>query len=542
MTLDDNEGAFVDGLGGWLASQVAGAKLDASFATSEAAKAASKQAVDLVKDHQKEYAKLSGLQNPPADWVPIFLPYHLCNPTLKDKGSFDETKIETWGWDKDKNTNSNAEVTLDALGFAIYAEALLAEEQLVDRSVKQGDGTTVATLIGRSELSGFLAFSGLECACAALAELREKLYLDSRDPSSPKLGKCLRAYGPPGPDVYDKTGGDKKKTYFPHSVKAAAGANRVEYAAADKKSNMFDQAALLLGVCELAKASEGKNGVGRFFNSDKPLFDKTTCEKAVETAVLLFMNWGALHFNGDRAWVSFANHEGIIQPPIVLTKDDGLMLCALESFVSLKWDPASPLGKKLQEEQEPARNDLLKIAAELQTYQTNSQDGGFCDKYDVGAQAPIKVKDKEPRPLAAQGFAIQGLVAVSRAMAANPQGFAKATKVPPVRDMAQKTVGYLETQRWEPGRGLYLDDLGQPRAEQALDTLDAAAVLGGLRSLAQETKDVRYLLRYKSFLATLRAAGIPLAQTSHGAALPAGARTVGQVGYAPVAQQTVKLK
>jgi hypothetical protein len=528
LTLEDGEAAFVDNVAALLGSGL-GVPLTAS--SGERARLEDLQKLDpktpsslptALKERFEAFRQLAGLPGAVDErFIPVFLPFRRGEPSVS---SFDETKPATWAWSS-KTTESL--ISLDAIGLSIYAETLLAEQQLVaEHKVDTGAGSQ--TFVGRSDIEGFVALCALDCAVAAMNEVRNKLCIDLKVPASPVLG--------PYPKVYDPAGEFARRNYFPHLFAPQLGPATVTYAlgggADAKKSHLFDQAALLLGVCEIARASDGKTGPARFFTGDKKqsFFDPQTSQQATDLAVFIFESLYAIHCNSSGKLSSFASYEN--WGDLLRIEDAGLILLALESFTQL----TGPKSMNLGAAQKRARNMIERVASFVCSVQkTSNVAPGFCDAFNLDSESATE----DRASLAAQGLAIRGLLAAKRAFA-TPAFASSAAAKPDVLTAAQRTLEFLEKKRWDPDRRAYIDAPGS-RDKVKLRAFDAFAVLGGLRDLALETKDVRYLLRYRTFLTTLRTAGLQLAGSSREGDGSDGVKKASAVGLAPVATAEITL-
>lgn len=527
-TLDASEGAFVDNVAGIMGSGL-GVPLTVSTGMrnrlAEVGKLDAKAPTSLLaflKDRYELFRHESGLAQAVDDkFVPVFLPFRRGEPIVN---GFDEARPGTWAW---SSKNTEATVTLDSVGFAIYANTLLADQELsAERKVDKGSGSE--TFVGHSDYSGFAAFCALDCAVAGLNELREKLCLDLRG-AAPAMDKFLKAY--------NKDSESARKTFYPHTVVPKVQPASVQYEAGGGKdvgkSYLWDQAALLLGVCELAKVSDSKTGAGRFFANDKkPSYDPDTSTKATELAVFIFETMYGRHVNRDGRPSSFATVEDF--SPNLRIQDAGLLLLALESFLELNPKNSSALEALQKKEAKNLLNQVAKFVVDVQ--KISKIKPGFNDAYtlDVGKESATDGN----AALATQGLAIRGLVAAKRAYALPVFAAAGATR-PDCLGAAQATVTYLEKSRWDGDRRAYVDTPG-PREKAKVSALDAFAVLGGLRDLALDQKDVRYLLRYKSYLSTVRAGGLQLAASSRENDAD-GVKKAAAVGLSPVITSEITL-
>ncbi len=424
------------------------------------------------------FAQVSGLASAPAGFKPIFIPYR-----HGDRGQLGQ----------------DTRIGLDGIGFAIYANTLFAEQQL---AIVRTSGSS--SLAGRTELDGFLGLVALECATAAMHELGQQLCLTFHGAGGkPELGAPPRGYH----EIVQKHELDREY-YYPRGFTARVTSGSVAYALGaaeeDAGSSLHDQAAILLGLCELAKASvPAKTGSGWFFGPDGKgaAFPDSTSTEAAELAAFVAESVGQLHWNPLDGKVgglaSFANNGawGDTQRP----EDAGLLLLALEQFLSLQ-DPRVASLPAVQKHMSVALDNTTAFLLSVQ--KTSSQ--GFCDSYNLSERGPAETR----RSLGTQGIVVRGLLASVRA--SKLPAYA-GKKHPEAREAAALVVRWLDETRWDQGRHSYTVE-GAPA--NSVTTRDAAAVLGGLRDIAFETGDCRYLLRYKAYLTTLRARGPFLTETT----------------------------
>ncbi|MEZ0230388.1 MAG: hypothetical protein ACAI25_17325, partial [Planctomycetota bacterium] len=514
MALEDGEGAFADSIGAIMASGL-GVPLEVS--TFERWKLQDRQnteggkAPGTVSAHLTQrwdaFRQVSGLQEKADGFNPVFLPYRRGDP-IPEK-PFEELKPWTWGW---QTKGQDAAITLDAVGLAMYAYSVFAQQQLaVEHKVEQAGTTQV--FAGRTDVDGFLALAALECATAQLRELRDKLCMDA------KGGPGGKAVLGPVPKNYDQKieRGEGLQVFFPHGVAATVNRATATYevgtATVDGKMRLFDQAALILGLCELVRASTGEKGSGRFFVQGKKgaAFEPATAQEAIEVAIfvarsLRFVSWNPK----GRCVSSFSTSEAGCGTSIRI-EDAGLLLVALEQFLAIKGaDKNAALAQ--------AQKEMAYVVDRVTTFLLNVQKTskppmtGFCDTYDIAGESAADVKNgEEKRSLFAQGLVVRGLLAAKRACELPAYVGPNVSKHPEAKDAAMAVLKWLEDKRWDKARRAYVDEQGKPTKSRALD---AAAVLGGLRDMALETNDARYLLRYKAYLGTLRARGLFLAETN----------------------------
>lgn len=521
MALEDGEAAFADSIGSIMASGL-GVPLEVSNyerwklqdrQNTEGGKAPGTVPLHLGQ-RWDSFRAVSGLTDKPDGFNPVFLPFRRGDPVpaVAEK-AFDELKPWTWAW---QAKGQDTAITLDTVGLAMYSYSLFAEQQLSIEHKVEAAGTT-QVFAGRTDVDGFLALVALECAIAQLRELRDKLCMDAKGGpnGNPILGGV--------PKNYDQKiqRGEGLHCFFPHGITATVNRATVSYdigtAAIDSKMRLFDQAALILGLCELTKASSGTTGSGRFFVAGKKgaAFESTTASEAIEVAIFVARSLRQVSWNPrNRGCVSSFSTADAGHGKTLRVEDAGLLLLALEQFLSLKVANNPALAAALT----AAQKDMALVVDRVTSFLLNAQKTskppltGFCDTYDIEAESAADVKNgEEKRTLFAQGLAVRGLLAAKRTSELAAYVGPNVAKHPEAKDAALLVLRWLEDKRWDKARRAYVDEQGKGTRTRALD---AAAVLGGLRDMALETGDARYLLRYKAYLGTLRARGLFLSASA----------------------------
>lgn len=538
MTLEDGEAAFADSIGSVLASGL-GVPLDVSTyerwrleqrQASEGGKAPGNMDV-LMSQRWDAFRQIAGLAATPDAFRPVFIPYRRGDPVFEK--TFDESKPWTWTW---QTKGQDSAITLDAIGLSMYGYALFGEQQLAAEHVVPNNSSTT-TFAGRTDVDGFLGLVALECATAELHELRSKLCLIAHgEGGKPALGAAPRNYE----ERVKKDEG--RETFFPHGFAATVTRATVSYALGgekiDQKSRLFDQASLILGLSELAKAAApAKTGSGRFFTSEKrgSSFPETTSNDAIDLAIFVAESMRNLHWVPARGGcpASFATNEA--PGDALRVEDAGLLLVALEQFLSLP----SAKNDRLADSQKHMAFVLDRVATFLVNVQKTSSPPltGFCDTYNLGGESAAELlkSGEEKRSLFAQGIVVRGLLAAKRASDL-PSYTGK--KHQDAKDAAALVLRWLEDKRWDKDRRAYVDEPGKGTKSRAID---AAGVLGGLRDMAIETGDARYLLRYKAYLQTLQSHGLFLAKTARSRGPLEGAKSPADAGRAPVVAAEVSI-
>ncbi len=539
ITLEAGEAAFADSIGAILGSGI-GVPLDVSsferkrledLKNSQGPKAPT-TTEQMLGQRWQAFAAASGLAagSVPGDFKPVFIPYRHADPII-DK--FDDTKLSTWKW---ANRQQNTGFGLDGVGFAMYANALFAEQQLANDRSSGGQ-----SLVGRNELDGFLGLVALECATAAMEELKMQLCVTFHGTGGkPSLGPPPRSWE----DVLKK--GENREYYFPHGFTATLAPGKVDYALApddaDLKSHLYDQAALILGLCELAKASTpSKTGSGRFFDPNKKstAFPESTSAEALDLAMFVARTIKELHYNsiGDGNCSSFATSGG--GPADTLRPEDGgLLLLAGEQLLSLQNGKLEKLGA-VQKDMSIIMDKMATFLLEVQKT-SKPPSTGFCDIYNLSERSPAEINQttkQEKRSLGTQGLVVRGLLAAARASNL-PAYVAPRKHTDDARPAAVLVLRWLDEKRWDKERRVYSEEPGKPVTTKAKD---AASVLGAFRDMALETGDCRYLLSYKTYLSTLTARGLFLSETTRSRTPRDGSKNPAQAGKAPVVAPEVTI-
>jgi hypothetical protein len=442
---------------------------------------------DVLSKDLRLYRALSGYHPSVRGLQPIFLPVRRAKANLVR--AWNKEDLESWGWKKPDDQI----YTLKGLGFALLAESAFVREQLSVKRVEEQQGRKVK-LLGRSPRDGFMALVALHSASAKIHALGHQLLLDFGERRL--IGKS------------SLLGVDPKAVAFPQAWSAEGdGTAALTLAKVDDhlKSRLGAQAAVLLGVCELASLC------GPDASADlKALFAKRTIEKqtvtlfprklatdTVKVALFAFRSMAKLHVSvrgrGRASSVADRYDRGGTITPV----DLGLYLMSLEAFLSKVRFSAKPvrsdgLDKQLAAEHKRALTLISSLSGVIRTWQQDQP--GFYDSYSVESSS----RQKKTKSLASQGFAIRGLLATHRALGGDAES--------PHLKAAKKAVQWLDSELWDSKAQAYLES--GPKGGRRAPLFGSAAVLGALREMALETQDGRYLVRYKQFLESLERNGM----------------------------------
>jgi len=363
-------------------------------------------------------------------------------------------------------------IRADALGWGLTASVRLARELGFHRRTEGG-----GPVVGDAGDAGFDALLHLSIAGAKVAALRAQLALGQGG-----LGEAtLTDYDP-----------FSAPRYFPHAwklVKSPEEDGGPLFEVTDPKSRLFDQAALLLGCCELARLASGPgiaDGLGLMGPAKgmgdvrEELFPLAQCAQAKDVARFLFRNLTALHFDPTAKCFASEAVPGE-RGNRIETIDAALALVALEAAHDLFAD-----DQKLKAEVRKL------LAAQAAFVESRLQPDGTLPAATVTGPGAAAVK--EPASLAAEALVIEALLAGSRALQDEK-----------LLAAARKHMRRLEARRFDPWASLYLG--ADPAAEALVTPMDAAFTLGALRELALTAKAPEAIDRFRDVFGALSQAG-----------------------------------
>jgi hypothetical protein len=454
-------------------------------------------AAALLRTELNTYKRMSGATwNIPATFDPVAIPYHRARAELARP--YDPADLASLRW---KET-SGARQSLDALGFAMLAEARYARLQLTQRREAQVDGKNVK-LFGATPESGFFALVALHAAVAKLHEVK-RLIVDTRSEQlAPRdslagleefrflipSGWTTRVDG--GQAVHELLEGDDKL-----------------------KSHLFGLSALLLGAAELVELSEPEGSPLKDLFGDRAvdpgttaMFERDTYEQALDVALFAFRSLRSLHVDFNKGSATSVAHPQTRSNTITPT-DLGLCLMALEAFkLKVQLSAKNVRHARAAEITDEQRKvDVLLRTLGNSFRQWAADEPGMYDVYTIAAnarQAPTKA-------LASQAFAVRGLLVTHRHLGEGS----------PMLQPAERTLRWLDRERWDAGSQAYVERAqGAPASPGGkASALGAVAVLGALRDMALTTNDGRYLTRYRQYLEGLAERGLFRAATDRAAA------------------------
>lgn len=435
---------------------------------------------ELLGDDLRVFRHLSGYKGSTNSLEPLLFPFEQGERRLSR--NYSERDPRSWAWRDGKGKHS-----LEALGFALLAEARFARDQLRDKRVEVQSGKEVEYW-GRSAEGGMFALLGLEAAAAQTWELRTQLIMDGRSGEiGPKPGLARLS---------------ARRYCFPQAWTSAKEGNILKHTLADSdggkdQSRLRSQAAVLLGASALARIVCAEDDLAKLFESQSIrnqriyLFHPDMREALLEVVTFAAESIRTLHIKvaGNARAHTLAKPGG--SPSSTITAGDlGLYLVAIEEFVKIPSpaERASPSEARLQSEQAKART-LSNALGTFVAGWINERDPGVYDRYSAeeGSRAA------KTRSLASQGMVVRGLVASHR-VGGKPNS--------PQLDAARTAVKNLDEVFWNRDANAYVG-LGAKRAKLG----GVGAVLWGLREMGLETRDGRYLARYAQFLERLHASG-----------------------------------
>lgn len=443
---------------------------------------------DVLSQDLRLYRTLSGYEPGVRNLQPIFLPVRRAKADLR--GTWNAEDLGSWGWKKSEDQI----YTLKGLGFSLLAESSFVREQLTFKRVEEQQGREVK-LLGRTPRDGFMALVALHSASAKIHALGHQLLLDFGQRRLASKTSLL--------------GVDPKAFAFPQAWTAEEGGATATLTLAEVddhlKSRLGSQAAVLLGVCELASicgpdASSALQALFAKRTIDKQtvtLFPKKLLAETVSVALFAFRSMAKLHVSvrgrGRASSIADRYDRGGTITPV----DLGLYLMSLEAFLGkvrlpTKGRNTGNLAGQLAAEHKRALTLISSLSGVIRTWQQDQP--GFYDSYSVESNS----RQKKTKSLASQGFAIRGLLATHRALGGGSDS--------PHLKAAKAAVRWLDSELWDSRAQAYLEK--GPKGAKRAPLFGSAAVLGALREMALETKDGRYLVRYKQFLESLQRNGL----------------------------------
>lgn len=443
-------------------------------------------AAALLRTELNGYKRMSGATwNIPATFDPLAVPYHRARAELARP--YDPGDLSTLRW---KET-SGARHSLDALGFALLAEARYARQQLTQRRDGQVDGKNVR-LFGATPETGFIAFVALHAALAKLHEAR-KLVVDTRSQQlAPRESLA---------------GLEEFRYIIPSGWTTRADGGRAQHELLegdDKlKSHLFGLAALLLGASEMVEVCETETGPLKELFADRavepgtaPMFERDAFDVALDVALFAFLSLQSLHVDYNKSSATSVAHPQSRSSTITPT-DLGLCLMALEAFKTKVRLGAKnvrhPRASEVTESQRKADVLLRTLGNSFRTWAADEP--GMYDVYSIDANS----RQAQTKSLASQAFAVRGLLVTHRHLGEG------SPMLPP----AERTLRWLDRERWDASSLAYVERAqGAAPGGGKASALGALAVLGALRDMALTTGDGRYLTRYRQYLEGLADRGL----------------------------------
>lgn len=440
----------------------------------------------LLNEELRVFRSLTNFKNRGGThgFKPVFLPYQRAKRAARS--SWSARDIRSWRWG-----SPGGKHTLKALGFALLAEASFAKDQLSQKRREEQKGKSVQ-LIGRTARDGFMALAALQAAAAKVYALRHRLVVDYKGGSFKRTTELLSL--------------STRRFFYPQAWTSDTSGGRATYTLAKHEGGKFRShlgaaSATLLGVCKLAELTSPKATqdlkalfqVRNVLGKQLYLYDHRLPAHVLDVALFIFQSLRTLHVSveGKGYAASYADPRG--QARTVTAVDLGLFLMALEAFTKIELAEAgyaTAMSKRLKTEQGKAHKLVKRLSRMIRTWQKNQN--GFYDVYDTRSGT----RHKRGKSLASQAFAVRGLLAAHRVISPSRPDSSYVA-------MARKAIAWLDASRWDPTARAYVE-----RGKKEVKVFAALAVLGALRDMALQTGDGRYLMRYKQYFESLRAAGL----------------------------------
>jgi hypothetical protein len=476
---------------------------------------------DVVATKLQEFAELAGLEVTPR-FKPILFELPLSRPSLTRAARSSTISVGAWSTEGAERSR----LRLGAIGMSLWSQAAYARRQLLEAGRK---GSGRAILPGTTAEDGFLGLVALQSAIAKLHDLRGRMTVTD--------GKLtgfsgMSSYGLSGP-----------RRWFPHQVNLKRARGRSVISIDPNKnsicSDLGDQAALLLGACELLEltrfASKGVKatdpresfvaslfGDSKFSDFRDVPFDPSNFSRGAEVVNFIVTNMQRLHFDADLKIFRSRSSDNPEQESVqyLVSADAGLTLLALSRFTAISKKVMTSFKRESRDPKEVSivkgliksqgyAKTMLRYAARWLRTRAKKQ---LSDRYDVESrQALAKGASAQTR-----GMLARGLLAV----ASLPDELIKEPEREAARLAARDVMEASERDLWNPDYKLYIgrELASPPTAERPLvvATLGQAAMLSALRELAILDSDVRYLIRFKEVLGSLKARGMMASETHRG--------------------------
>lgn len=519
-TLHDAHGASEDTLTAVMCSGL-GFKLNDSIYMSKVVSAGRRKGgkpwrrgSDVVATRMEEFAQLSGLTT-----VPKFNPvlFELSVATPKYKKAWNETNPASHVW-----TSAGADTSkldFDAVATGLYAQGLYARRELLEYSHEEKK----TRFMGSDAWSGFYALMSLQLGLAKIREIQDKCIV-SRGALKP-----LPSY-----DSYKNTG---PKRWIPHSLKLKAKGSSYKFSVNKEKeavnSQLYDQAMFMLGACEMIKVlryslpgaeavTEEQKLAATLFRSTRfaayqdVIFTTEDLLLTCDFAMFILTNLQRLHVDVERRTFRSrsSDNPALEKSQILRTADAGLALYALTTYIKvteqllkdLKKRDVENLSARIKRKERTAKTYVKLFARWLRT--TTSK--GFYDRIDIAT----KKSPKAELSAASIAMAVRGLMTVKDMS----EEIASATDKKSSETAALQLMNMAEDKLWNNKLKLYVGRTFKPgKGKKArVSSYDQLAMIGVLKDLALRRDDVRYLIRLKELLRSMKAKGLLTTESSRG--------------------------
>jgi len=486
------------------------------------------------------FGQLSGWTGAPNKFSPPVFEYRVGLPALA--GSYKASQPKTQSW---KLEGADKVLSLDAIGMQLWSQASYAGRQILESH----HGDSKAPKVGRDAESGFYALCALSSALAKVKELGQRCVVDGG-----KLQgiRNLRTYTPTSP-----------KKWFPHRFVAKISGDKLSYKADKQKgaldSQLFDLSALLLGLVELSRVTQfadksfnakspGETAAKKLFSSTKfesfgtfAPFDAKSHELVLDTAGFVLTNMQRLHFDSDRRTFRSRSLKNPALAPVqaLSIADAGLTLLALSRYAHRIGELTARQGKgrgdaSLKLRLIRSKKYAATYARYLARWVRARIEQGLHDRYNIATKQYLA----KQRSAGTQALAARGLLAAATLL--NDKEFRPADKKSALEGVLL-LMAYSEKSLWNPELKLYLakSSAKSDKKKIKVEVFGQLAMIGVLRELALLRDDVRYLIRLKELVRSLRAKGFVSSETKRGGETGGdsdgdGIKAPGEAGFAPV--------
>lgn len=468
---------------------------------------------ELLAAKHAAFAELAGYQGD-IDVEPVLFEFSTGEPDFRRSYQADKLSTQTWS-----QTGANtSRLSLDAIAASLHAQARFARVQLLEDS--RLDRRDVQP--GHSPEDGFFALVALHNALAKVRELRERCVAASNG----TIGTFQKL------DQYEIT---QPRRWLPHRFNVKLSGRRSAFEADKAKesfeSQLYDQVELLQGLCELmavtslgdaqlnpARDDPRAEGVAKLFQPYSfngrrgTLFSKDSFREVAEVAIFVVFNLQRLHFDVTLKTFRGRSSKNPESEPVqaLSMADAGLTLLGLEAFCR-RCDEAVKRSKK----KDAFINRLLRargyaatMARFLARWIGERCKSGFYDRYNISSRSALGSR----RSAISFGYIIRGLLALQRFGDKDIRASERQEALGLAARLAQSAEGLL----FDPETRLYIGRGKSSGKSLKIEVAGQVAMIGALRDLAVNTRDLRYVIRLRGILEALKRAGFLAAETARG--------------------------